>query len=205
MRMSRFAAIAGLGASLALSGAASAAVTVTDFNNFTTGSRYGSIGSGTVTSGANSLNVQTAGGFGGFHKDLPALSVNGTAENAIEFDVTVNSGPPLAFLAVLGDTDFTEWAYRFYASGPGQYTVTLPLMPIPNSVPNVGDSFISGNGGTPGLFFEDIDYVHIQIDSPAGTPINIDFNNLRLVTVPEPTSLAAAALASTILGRRKRR
>lgn len=206
--MGRIALLAGLGFSLALASAASAAVTVTTFDNFTTGSRYGTFGSSaatTFTSGPTSFRVQSVnGGFGGFFKDLPALSVNGSAENAIEFDVTVSSTTSgLAFLAVLGDTDFTEAAYRFYAPTAGTYVVTLPLSPIPNTVTGVGDSFYSSEGGTPGLFKEDIDFIHVQVDS--GGAYDLSFNNLRLVTIPEPTSLAALGAAGTLLGRRRRR
>jgi MYXO-CTERM domain-containing protein len=136
---------------------------------------------------------------------LPPNSVDGTGTNAIQFDVTVNAGDTPNVLAVLGDTDFTEYAYRWFTLSPGQHTLTLPLSPVPTLVTGVGDSFVSNPGSTPGLNLADIDYVHIQVDAHGSTvPYDVDFNNLALTTVPEPAALMGCAMVGLLAARRRR-
>jgi hypothetical protein len=206
MLKSRIAAIAVTGAGLMLASTASAAVQVTSYDSpFVIGSRYGAFsGVGTITQEATGVRAQ-ATGFGGFFHDLPALSVNGTGMTAIKFDFTVVSGDAPPIVAVLGDTDFTEIGFRFFSSGPGTYSVTLPLGPVGTEVPNVGNVFLGGPGAIEGLNLEDIDYIHTQIDAHgSAVPYNVSFDNVSLVAVPEPTSLAVLAVAGAVIGRRRR-
>lgn len=206
MRKSLF-AIAVTGAGLMLASSASAAVQVTSYDTpgFTIGSRYGALsGVGTLTAEPTDVRA-TATGFGGFYSDLPANSVDGTGMTGLKFDFTVVSGDAPTIVAVLGDTDFTELGFRFFTSGPGTYSVTLPLGAPGTEVPNVGNIFLSGPGAIDGLNYADVDYLHTQIDAHgSATPYNVTFDNLSLVAVPEPTTLAAVGLVGTLIGRRRR-
>lgn len=168
----------------------SSAVTVTNFDNFSTTERYGSWQTGTVTSGPTALRIQ-ATGYGSAYNDIADVNAAGT--NTIQLNASVASGTA-GFLITLGDGAGRERTYAWYGNGPGDYVLTKSL-----STPN-GSNAVFGP-----LDVSNIIFIHTQID-PGGGAVSYDasFNDLQLITIPEPTTLAALALAGVVGIRRRR-
>jgi hypothetical protein len=130
-------------------------------------------------------------GFGGAYCNLP--NVDATGADTVQFEATVNAGVA-GFIVAIGDTTGHEWNYAWYGNPAGTYTFTKPV-----ATPN----FSTGAAGP--LDLANIDYIHIQIDPGmfANTQYDVSYNDLSLVVVPEPTSLAACALAACVARRRR--
>lgn len=179
---------AALAAALAAAQFAAADTLITNFDDYNPNSEYGAWSAGFNTSDPTAYTTVGVG-FGGAYKDI-IPNPNGTGETTVELTVTVTSGDAPNVLAVLGDTDGSEYAYRWFTLGPGTHVLSQPLSPVPGSVPG-GDSFISNAGGAAGLNIAAIDFLHIQVDAHgSAVPYNVSFDNLRLIGVPEPSGLA---------------
>lgn len=199
-----FALAVALAAGLALANRAVADTLVTTFDNYNPNAEYGAWSLGFNTSDPTAYTTVGVG-FGGAYKDI-IPNPDGTGETMVELTVTVNEGDAPNVLAVLGDTDGSEYAYRWFTLGPGTHVLTQPLSPVPGSVPGA-DSFISNPGGAAGLNVSAIDFLHIQVDAHgSSTPYNVSFDNLRLIGVPEPASLAvigSGIVGVAAIGRRR--
>src|SRR5262245_11265198 len=128
--------VCGIGAILP----AKADVTFTTFDNFVTGSTYGSWAGATLVSGPTSFDVTVPapGGFGGAYANI-VPNVDATGNTNIELTVTVDvSGAAVAgAVLVLGDGDGSEYAYAWYGLTSGTHVLTRAVN---------GQNFISSPG-----------------------------------------------------------
>jgi hypothetical protein len=168
------------GSLLAFSGTASAVTTITDFDSITLGGTYVSWSSGTITSGATSLNVQASNGFGGGFYDIDP-NADATDETDIALEVTINTANEEAGLGVvlaLFDEDGTLWNYSWFGLLPGQ-TYTLGA----HIIDDLGWESEAGTVG--GLDVSDISFIHIQVDTGGDpAPYDLSFNDLSLIGAP---------------------
>lgn len=189
-------------AGLVLSASASADTLITNFDSYVPNSLYGAWGDGnvtTITSGPTSYDVESLD-FGGAYKDI-IPNPDGTGETTVELDASViaTSLGNLGFVIALGDTDLTEWNYRWLGVTAGNHILTLPI-----DTP----TFISNNGGNSVLDLDALDYIHIQVDPGGANSYSVSFNNLRLTgAVPEPASitLVVCGVAGLLVLRRRYR
>jgi hypothetical protein len=195
-----------------ISSAAQADTLITNFNNYNLGGTYAAWADAnvtTITSNPTDLRIESLG-FGGGFAGADPFPTNGAGNTMIEFDVTVNSGDTPNVLAVLEDSDGTQYSYRWYVLPAGNHVLTQPLTPVPGGGFNgiSYDSFNPVAGTTPGFNFSAIQFFHIQVDAHgSNVPYDISFNNLRLV-VPEPASIATLAtgvVGLLFVGRRRSR
>jgi hypothetical protein len=212
-RSNRFICAIAVTAGLGIAGFVQAEAQISAFNNFNLGGTYAAWSDPnvtTITSGSDSLQVESLG-FGGGFSATDGGPANGSGTTTVQFDVTVNAGDTPNVLAVLEDGDGTQWAYRWYVLPAGNHVLTQPTSPVPGGGFNGinYDSFESVAGGVAGFDFSSIPFFHIQIDAHGSSvPYNVAFNDLRLTgVIPEPGSIVIALGAIGMLattGRRKR-
>lgn len=161
---------------------ASAATTVSTFDDFVSGALYGSWSSPStvVVSGPTSYDI-TATGYGSNWKYTP---VNGTGSTNVELTVTV-SGPAAADghlgpIVSLVDADGTYANYAWYGRPLGRHVLTMPVA-TPTSY--------TSQGTKPGLDVATIEHLHLQLD-PGGFgtqgAYTVSWEHLRLTGGPMP-------------------
>jgi PEP-CTERM motif len=197
-------------AGLAGGRAAVADTVISTFDNYNLGGTYAAWADTNVTSITShptSYEIESVG-FGGGYAGLDPFPTDASGETEIQFDVTINAGDTPNVLALLEDSDGTQYLYRWFTLSPGNHVLKAPLMPVPSSGFNgeSWDSFV-GTAGTGGLNLGALQFLQLQLD-PHGsnTPYDISYNDLRLThPVPEPATLALFAsgvLAIVSLRRR---
>lgn len=202
--MKRFAAVAGLGFGLGMLAqvASAAPVQLTSFDNFTLDAIYGSWGApfAVLTPGAEGWTVRSHN-YGSGYKYLGAEFDAGD-NDTVQLKVTVSEGVA-GCLIDLVDANNNGVAFRFYGLTPGngtngtnEYTMTMKL--------SDGQYFT----GTGVLDKTRISQMNVEIDpGPTNDFYTATFNDLSLINsnIPEPASLAGAAIGCALLARRSRR
>ena len=202
----RFTSALALAGSLALISPAFGQTTITTFDNFTSDALYPSwaLPSSTVVSGPTAYTI-TATGYGSNYKYIGAPAINGAGNTHIELTVTL-SGPVAAdghLGPIIGliDGDGTHVNYAWYGQLLGSHILTMSVnSPTSTAAP----------GTTPGLDLSTLTHMHMQLD-PGGFgstgAYTVSWENLSLITVPEPSSLALFGVGSAGLAllRRRRR
>jgi len=198
--MNRFAVLAAFGASLVFVASTSAApVQLATFDNFTLDATYSSWGApfATITSAPDRFIVRSHN-YGSGYKYLGG-EFNAAGNDTVQLKVTVSEGVA-GMLVDLVDANNNGVAFRFYGLVPGggtgggnDYTLQMPL--------SAGQYFT----GTGILDTTRISQMNIEIDpGPTNDFYTASFNDLSLVTVPEPTALAACAVGGLLITRRRR-
>lgn len=190
-----------VGISLVLGGKLSAApVQLASFDNFTLDAIYSSWGApfATLTSASDRFIIRSHN-YGSGYKYLGA-EFDAAGNDVLQLDVTVSEGVA-GCLVDLVDANNNGVAFRFYGLVPGggtngtnDYTLTMNL---------ADGQYFTGTGV---LDRTRISQMNIEIDpGPTSDFYTASFNNLQLISVPEPTSLALAGLGAAALLRRNRR
>lgn len=184
-------------------GGASAATTITTFDNFTSDALYPSwaLPSSTIVSGPNSYSI-TATGYGSNYKYIGFPEILGAGNTHIELTVAL-SGPQAADghlgpIVDVIDGDGTRYSFAWYGQNLGSHVLTMPV---------TSPTSIAAAGTTPGLDLNTLTHMHMQLD-PGGFgsqgAYTVEWQNLQLI-VPEPSSLLLAACCSCLaLGARRR-
>ena len=182
---------------------ASAATTISTFDNFTSDALYPSwaLPSSTVVSGPTSYSI-TATGYGSNYKYIGDPAIVGAGNTDIELTVTLN-GPAAAdghLGPIVGiiDGDGTHYNYAWYGQTLGSHVLTMPVE---------SPTWVAVPGSTPGLDLNTLTHMHMQLD-PGGFgsqgAYTVEWQNLQLI-VPEPSSLLLAACCSALaIGMRRR-
>src|SRR3954447_7726788 len=177
-------AMLGLGAGLAMAAsvASAAPVQLTSFDNFTLDATYGSWGApfATITSGPDRFTIRSHD-YGSGYKYLGG-EFNAGTNDTVQLQATVSEGVA-GMLVDLVDANNNGIAFRFYGLVPGggtngtnDYTLRMNL--------NDGAYFT----GTGVLDRTRISQMNIEIDpGPTHDFYTASFNDLQLVSVPEPT------------------
>ncbi len=187
---------------LALICPALASTTITTFDNFTSDALYAGWASATIVSGPTAYSI-TAEGYGANYKYIGFPPIDGTGNTHLELTLTL-SGPPAASgqlgpIIELIDGDGTDYNFAWYGQTLGSHVLTMPLN---------APTWVSSAGATPGLDLTTLTHMHMQLDPGSfGTSdfYTVSFENLALVTVPEPSTLALAGLGAVGLLIRRRR
>jgi len=194
-----------LAGSLVAVSPALADVTITTFDNFVSDALYPSwaLPSATIVSGPTAYSV-TAIGYGSNYKYIGDPVINGAGNTHLELRVTLSG--PLAADGHLGpiigliDGDGTHVNYAWYGQSLGSHTLTMPVG---------SPTWTDAAGTTPGLDLSTLTHMHMQLD-PGGFgssgAYTVSFENLSLISVPEPSSLAlfgVGAVGLAILRRRR--
>jgi len=193
-----------LAGTLALVSPALAQTTITTFDNFTSDALYPSwaLPSSTIVSGPTAYTI-TATGYGSNYKYIGAPAINGVGNTHLELTVSL-SGPAAADgqlgpIITLIDGDGTRFNFAWYGQLLGSHVLTMPV-----DSPTWADSA----GTTPGLDLSTLTHMHMQLD-PGGFgssgAYTVSFENLSLITVPEPSSLALFGLGAMGLAIMRRR
>ena len=192
-------------AGMIAAGGASAATTITTFDNFTSDALYPSwaLPSSTVVSGPTSYSI-TATGYGSNYKYIGDPAIAGAGNTHIELTVAL-SGPQAAdghLGPIVGiiDGDGTHYNYAWYGQLLGSHVLTMAVE---------SPTWIAAAGGAPGLDLNTLTHMHMQLD-PGGFgtqgQYTVEWQNLQLTgAVPEPSSLLLAVCCSGLaLGARRR-
>jgi len=192
-----------LGAALTLAVSAASArppVQLASFDNFTLDATFANWGAPftTITSAPDRFIIDSHG-YGSGYKYLGG-EFNANGNDTVQLKVTVSSGVA-GMLVDIVDANNNGQAYRFYGLTPGNgdggtndYTLQMKI---------ADGQFFAGSGV---VDTTRISQMNIEIDPGGGAvAYNASFNDLSLVTVPEPASIAGCALACTLVARRRRR
>lgn len=193
-----------LAGSLALVSPALADATITTFDNFVSDALYPSwaLPSATIVSGPTAYSV-TAIGYGSNYKYIEDPARNGAGNTHIQLSVTL-SGPAgadgmLGPIITLIDTDGTRVNYAWFGQTLGSHVLTTAVD---------SPTWTDAPGAIPGLDLAGLQHMHMQLD-PGGFGTSgfytVSWENLSLITVPEPSSLALAGLGMTALAFARRR
>lgn len=160
---------------LVASTAANAQVLITDFAFFNSNELYASWAAedAVIESGEMSYTI-TATGYGSNYAYIGAFASGMTH---LELELSV-SGPPeadgkLGPIVSFVDDDGTFWNYAFYGLPLGDHILRAPLW-VPTG--------IQSPGTTPGLNFDSIPHMHMQLDPSTYTsgPYTVEWKNLQL-------------------------
>lgn len=188
---------------LALAGSATAQVTITSFDNFTSDALYGSWGSATIVSGPTSYDI-TATGYGSNYKYIGFPVINGAGYQDLQLTVTLEG--PLAADGQLGpliqliDDDGTTYHFNWYGQTLGSHVLTMAVD---------SPSAVSAAGTIPGLDLNTLTHMHMELDPGgfgAAGSYTVKWEDLSLVNmVPEPTAFALIGLGGAALAFARRR
>jgi hypothetical protein len=204
LRTPRLANAIALVSTLAIASPALANTTITTFDNFTSDALYASWGSGTIVSGPTSYSV-TATGYGSNYKYIGGFGINGLGNTTIELSLTLSG--PLAADGQLGpiveliDGDGTDVTFAWYGQNLGSLVLTKAID---------SPSWTGAAGSVPGLDLSTLTHMHMQLD-PGGFgtqgAYTVEWQNLSLTGVPEPSAFAMLALGAGgfFLARRRQR
>lgn len=157
-------------------------VLITDFSYFDSNELYAAWADAAtvIVSGENDYSI-TAKGYGSNYKYIAALA---TGMTHLELEVEL-IGPPeadgkLGPIISLVDDDApsgTYWNYAFYGQTLGNHVLRAPLW-VPSSITNPGS--------IPGLNFDFIPHMHMQLDPSSYTSGNytVVWKNLQLYAAP---------------------
>lgn len=190
-----------LAGSLALSSPAMGDATITTFDNFTSDALYASWASATIASGPTSYAI-TATGYGSNYKYIGEPAILGAGNTHLELKVTLSGPAPadgqLGPIISLIDGDGTYANYAWFGQTLGSHTLTMAVD---------SPSWISAAGTTPGLDLSTLMHMHMQLD-PGGFATSgaytVSFENLNLISVPEPSSMALFGVAAALAILRRR-
>jgi hypothetical protein len=186
-----------LALSLTLVSPVLADTTITTFDNFNLDGLF-AWSDATVLSTATNYQI-TDIGYGSGYKDINP-NINAAGETHIELTVSLSGAGAdglLGPIVSLVDGDGTFVNYAWYGQTLGSHTLTAAL--------SSGTGL--GSGSIPGLDLSTLDFFHLQLDpSSFSGAYTVSFENLRLVNIPEPSSLAliAIGLGGLVVARRRR-
>jgi len=160
---------------------ATADVTITSFDDFTSDTLYASWLTATIQSSPTNY-VMTATGYGSNYKFIGSPRINGTGATILQLDVTL-SGPPsvdgkLGPIIDLIDADGTRYSYRWYGQALGHRLLKM-------SVKSPTQIMVAGS--TPGLDLSNLLHMHMQLDPGgfgASGAYTIAWNDLSLTGFP---------------------
>src|SRR6266404_2850811 len=136
----------------------------------------------TIVSGPTSYSVTDTGYGSGYKAITPVINASGAT--TIELTCTLSGGPSGPIVALV-DGDGTFVNYAWYGTPVGSHVLTMDL--------SAGSGL--GSGSVPGLDLSTLSFFHLQDDPGAFTgAYTVEFQNLSLTTVPEPSSLALIGL-----------
>ncbi len=170
---------------------ARADITIETFDNFTPNALYASWASpaATITQHPTSWEVSSIG-YGSLWKYEG--DIDGSAASKVQLTVDISGDPGFVAGPIVDLVDNNgAWAtFAWYGiSSPGSYVLTADL------------------STTPWLNLADIQHIHLECDPGAAptTLYDLNFRDLSLVVVPEPTSLALLGLgaAGLLIARRR--
>jgi hypothetical protein len=198
-----FTSVLALAGSLAIVSRAMADATITTFDSFTSDALYASWASATIGSGPTAYAI-TATGYGSNYKYIGEPVINGVGNTHLELKVTLSGPGPadgqLGPIISLVDGDGTYANYAWFGQTLGSHTLTMAVD---------SPSWFSSAGTTPGLDLSTLMHMHMQLD-PGGFGTSgaytVSFENLSLITVPEPSSLALfglGAIGFAVMRRRR--
>lgn len=193
--------VVGGGIALAASSAWANPVQLTSFDNFALDAKFANWGNAAVTTFTSAPDrfIVHSQGYGSGYKYLGG-EFDAAGNDTVQLKVTVSEGVAGCLVDIV-DNQNNGLAYRFYGLTPGNgdngtndYTLTMPI--------SAGQYF----AGTGVPDWAHISQMNIEID-PGGANVvyTASFNDLSLVTVPEPTGLAAIGAAGALATVRRRR
>lgn len=190
-------------AALLVANRVQAEAVITTFDSFASDALYPSWTLPNVVSGPTSYSV-TATGYGSNYKYIGFPAINGAGNTHLQLTVNL-SGPAeadghLGPIVGLIDGDGTHHNYAWYGQLLGSHVLTAP-MSAPTS--------IAAAGTTPGFDLTTLTHMHMQLDPGgfgASGAYTIEWQDLRLITIPEPGAIglmAGGALALAAIRRRR--
>jgi hypothetical protein len=190
---------------LACAGPAFANTTITTFDNFTSDALYPSwaLPSATVVSGPTAYSI-TATGYGSNYKYIGFPAINGAGNTHLELTVSLSGAPAadgnLGPIIELIDGDGTDFVFAWFGQTLGSHVLTKSLD---------SPSWANAPGSAAGLDLATLTHMHMQLDPGAygsSGPYTVVWENLSLITIPEPSSLALLTLgaAGLLIARRRR-
>jgi hypothetical protein len=184
-----FANAMALAGSLAMVSSAVAATTITTFDNFNLTGLFG-WSDATVVSGPTSYSITDTGYGSGYYDINPNINASGgtTLEVTLSLSGASAADGLLGPIVSLVDGDGTMINFPWYGQTLGSHVLTADLTAYP------------------ALDLSTLDFFHLQLDpsSYAGT-YTVEWQNLRIITVPEPSVMVLLGIgaAGCFIARRR--
>jgi hypothetical protein len=187
MTLNRTSLAVALAACLAVAQPATADTIISTFDNFNLDGLF-AWADATVTSGPTSYTIVDQG-YGSGYKDINP-NIDATGATHIQLTVTLAGGPSGPIVSLV-DGDGTFLNYPWYGTPVGSHVLTAPL---------------SSNPGFADLNLATLDFFHLQDDPGGFTGLySVEFEDLRLITIPEPATAGIASLGLLGLAALRRR